>query len=476
MNVEWTLLPDVNHQDMWPREATHFEVIATYKDSTSFNTRGTMNSPQKGPLTVKLEKIPAGGEIMFAANFYSESNWLCGNVSTGFMQAEPSSNKTMIVPKMNIKEKLIPLTADTQYLFNNTLKYNGENKQYEWSNKSGASTATIKNLSASNIGHNLANPLNITLSQNTRQLAYTWQASGQNIPLIGKKEKYSGQMWVFQSIDTGSNPQSNLKIVENGFQTQPLIVYDLYGSDYGTGCNYYIDPRKEEYHLRPIGLDEKSGVFNLSTGKSFGRFNEQVDACVVHPSGYAVGISNKNSKIEVLNISKSKIYQDKDAPLAEIYSGYGSIPGKIHNPIGIACLPDAGILVLENKDSNLQTEARIQAFDLLGNPVKTFLNYTSSFKELREEERPVTYLDIDVESKGFIYVLKYLGNGGEVSDYLLDIYYPDGSFLTQTKGISASKIAVDIWRALFTLNFEVIEKPDDGRTEPSVSIWLPSTP
>jgi hypothetical protein len=34
---------------------------------------------------------------------------------------------------------------------------------------------------------------------------------------------------------------------------------------------------------------------------------------------------------------------------------------------------------------------------------------------------------------------------------------------------------VDAWRTMYTLNFEALQKPDGGRTEPSVSIWLPST-
>jgi hypothetical protein len=59
-------------------------------------------------------------------------------------------------------------------------------------------------------------------------------------------------------------------------------------------------------------------------------------------------------------------------------------------------------------------------------------------------------------------------------DYRLDIYAPDGSFLTQVVGLAAARLQVDLWRNLFTLNYEIVQ--GTGRTEPSVAQWIPSTP
>jgi len=86
-------------------------------------------------------------------------------------------------------------------------------------------------------------------------------------------------------------------------------------------------------------------------------------------------------------------------------------------------------------------------------------------------------VDLSVESKGYLYVLKYLTpTSGPVlaSDYRLDIYNPDGTFLTQVNGLAAARLQVDIWRNLFTLNYEILA--GSGRTEPSVAQWIPSTP
>jgi hypothetical protein len=89
----------------------------------------------------------------------------------------------------------------------------------------------------------------------------------------------------------------------------------------------------------------------------------------------------------------------------------------------------------------------------------------------------VFVLDLSVESKGYVYVLKYLQpSSGAVmpADYRLDIYAPNGSFLTQVTGLAAARLQVDLWRNVFTLNYEIVQ--GSGRTEPSVAQWIPSTP
>lgn len=480
VDAQWTLLPDVNHQNTWPLEATSYEVTATYQDGTSRATTGQMqSSPQTGPITVyfnqeNANRLPAGGNVMFTAKFYSETGWLAGQAVTDYMSADVAGN-LLTVPTMNITENLVPLTSSTVYQFDRKLIYDGGSGQRAWSDAGGAPTATVQSLNSSNVGNNLAQLVNITVSQQTSELGYTWEASGQNIPLVGQPSNFSGQMFTFQAIDDRSTPEDGLKFVPAGFTPRPILIYDLNGPASGSGYNFWIDPRNDLYHVRQVVLDGTTAPFDLSTGTSWGRFNEQIDAAAVHSSGYLIGVSTANSKIEVLSLKAGPV-ADAQAPFAEMYSGYGTRPGLIHIPAGVAALPSAGFVVLEAADSDLPgAVARLQAFDLLGNPAPVFAG-NSPVAPLKGEDAPVTLLDLDVESKGFIYVLKYLNDGSDVGDYRLDIYNPDGSFLAQTAGLSAAKMTVDLWRTLYTLNFEVIEKPEGGRTEPSVSIWLPSTP
>jgi hypothetical protein len=147
----------------------------------------------------------------------------------------------------------------------------------------------------------------------------------------------------------------------------------------------------------------------------------------------------------------------------------------MHQPVGVAPALGSGVIVLENADAYLNVPARMQGFDLRGNPAPIFAG-NSPTASVRTEAAPVTCLAIATEAKGFIYVLKYVGDGSQAEDYLLDIYAPDGSFLSQTTGLPAGGIAVDLWRTLYTLDYQPITKPQGGRTEPSVSFWTPTTP
>jgi hypothetical protein len=100
-----------------------------------------------------------------------------------------------------------------------------------------------------------------------------------------------------------------------------------------------------------------------------------------------------------------------------------------------------------------------------------------SVMPLREQDQGgIFYLDIAVETKGYIYVLSKLEKGG-TPEYRLDIYNPGGTPLLDKPqtGVNAAKLTVDQWRSLFTMNFEKFSGPG-GRTEPGISEWEPSTP
>lgn len=97
----------------------------------------------------------------------------------------------------------------------------------------------------------------------------------------------------------------------------------------------------------------------------------------------------------------------------------------------------------------------------------------------------ITYLDVAVEAKGYVYVLSYAGSGNVPSNYSLDIYAPDGTFLVRTPNarlqptapeyISAAKFVIDVWRNVYTLNYEAMVGANK-RTEPTISHWVPTPP
>ncbi|HKP03631.1 MAG TPA: hypothetical protein VJU77_09765 [Chthoniobacterales bacterium] len=567
MDVDVTMLPDVNHQNQWPATATHYRVSAQYSPadlkngSSGFvfnamyddNGTKTVDFPMtvmEGPIKLLMKGAPAGGTLTLIVSFYSNTNWLCGHYKSNPTPAMPGPNNTLVIPQFNITEELVPLNPDTYYapklelIYKNgvhqwaqgrfdirtdvtlltvdldanavtpalkkafldaghvtlslsdsviTTRRSTSGKGDQWLITSSAAcyhvnlirpagaasflevttgnTATIKNLSGSNIGHNLATLVKVTFSQSAQRLGYTWQASGQEIPLVTGGGVYSGQMFTFQGINAGSQPETGLKFVPAGFPTRPVLIYDLYGPAGDQAFTYYIDPRDELYHVRRVNLS-KAGPFDLATGSSYGRFNQQIDGAAVHPNGYVVGFNLRNCKIEALPLLKAA-RPDAEAPLANLYSGNGSRPGLIHNPAAVTVTPNGTVLVLENPTET--SEGRVQALDYLADPVNAFEGGTSPYLRLKIEQEKVTYLDIASEVGGYIYVLKYLGEGNRVQDYRLDIYAPNGLFVSQSTAVNAGKMCVSLWRELFTFNFNIVAGPG-GRTEPSVSEWIPSTP
>ncbi len=402
--------------------------------------------------------------------------------------------------------------------------------------------------------------------------------------------------------------------------------------------NFYLDgriyqdgdgrtmPINGSYFLRQVYLGDGNPTFDYSVGQSLGTFAQpNLSAVVIHPNGYAIAVSNINSKMEVLELPSAAV-PDEQAQPASLVSGKGEGEGLMQGPVAMTVTPDGRILVLE------QGNARVQAFDIAGNPVQCFAGplsflldstfvpnldqnsiplamqqaYQQSVQPVLATVLPIAqafasqlnaqqvssdliaafnsysvtlsasaqvsvtapnklwlitdpenggvydvrpdpdspsdtlnvyqaatlqtevkapgsewllrdktnslvwditksdggtlkaqqliatfrlkeplgsqiiYLDLKTETRSFIYVLSYANQGTSLQDYHLDIYNPDGSFLSRTpdpgkNGVNGAKFVVDQWRNVYTLNYGYLLGPG-GRTEPKVSIWVPSTP
>jgi hypothetical protein len=68
-------------------------------------------------------------------------------------------------------------------------------------------------------------------------------------------------------------------------------------------------------------------------------------------------------------------------------------------------------------------------------------------------------------------VLSYVGSGNTPANYRMDLYGPDGTFLSRTTNVAAGNIAVDLFRNLYTLNYETVSGAP--HVEPSLSQWEP---
>jgi hypothetical protein len=135
--------------------------------------------------------------------------------------------------------------------------------------------------------------------------------------------------------------------------------------------NFYLDTRTYEkqrlFQLRQVDLRDDSGpTFDYDSGLSWGSFNvPDLNAIVVHPNGYVIGVSYQHDKMALLELPEAPV-KDADAPQALLFSGAGLREGLMQGPVAMTVTADGRILVLE------QSNGRIQAFDTQGNPVQCF--------------------------------------------------------------------------------------------------------
>jgi hypothetical protein len=480
MDVTMTVLPDPQSASgqQWPAQSDHYVALLQYSDGTTYQQTAHLDPVKTtGPIRLTFSNVPAGGSVRAVFSVYSDTDWLCGKGQTNYLPA-PVDGGTMQIPPAGsdfaITQMLAPLDANTLYEYKAKLVYDtthhwGEPPQYP------APTATGP-LDKSPIGSHLTQLVDITFSQLTGALGYVWQGSGVDLHNCAGGSSPS-LPFTFQNITVlpqGNNGEQVVQAPPCGLAEQPYLVYDLLGPRSGDGANFYYDPRNGGNHLRQVILDGKT-PFNLNSGQSWGCFNEQMDSMAIHPAGFVVGINNANNKLEILPLLSASV-PDSAAPLAQLKGGLGSRPGLLHSPLACVATADGRILVLDQAftSPDLTAPARIQALDIHANPVSCFAGGSSPEMALKPESALVTYLDMGVESKGYIYVLKVVGDLKDPENYKLDVYKPDGTFLFQTAGVAAGKMTVSLWRDVYTLNYEVLAGPCG--TEPSVSWWSPSSP
>jgi hypothetical protein len=484
LDVEVTVNPDPNDvvvgkdgkpHAVWPATATHYVIFITYDDGPVRSYDGQMSpTTQVGPIVHTFSGLPAGGNITVLACFYSAYGWLAGQGTAGPLPAQPNQGSTLVVPAFNIKENLVPLSATTTYTLKQKLAFGSSGRAWLAPPDVSPPTATVSDLDGSNVGNNLEQLGQLTVNEE-RALGYVWQASGQNVPLTGTDGQYSGQEWTFQALVEAAEPQNGLKFSGYGYTDQPCLAFPPPTMANPLADGFLLEPDMSgaAMLLRAVSLQPGQGMI-ASPGQCFGRFTSPQDDLAIHPAGYAVALNTATCKLQVVRLTA--LNADAGAPGAAILAGEGTRPGLLSNPVAVACALDR-IVVLQAGTPDYYPQGSVCAFDVKGNPVNCFASGAWLTGLHPESPANVVVVDLSVESKGYLYVLKYLEPvSGQVlaSDYRLDIYNPDGSFLTQVAGLAAARLQVDLWRNLFTLNYEILQ--GSGRTEPSVAEWIPSTP
>jgi hypothetical protein len=465
LTTRLTIAHDPHDPAGFPATATYWVAHASYDGKLGRRLEGELPSALTDPIDVEFQ-VPSGGTGKIDVWFLTDTNWIAGHGTTGDF-ANLAGAAGVLTQSIAITENLVPITATTKYHHRQKLAIS--NGRHVWqAAPNAAPTQTAADLVCDDNG--LCDLNGITLSETSAIAGYSWQGRNATLPVCGAGPTNS-PVHVVQNVSFTQRPDDGLKRALCGYRAKPLLAYQLSPRPGQLKpLNFYLDPSGAAggYHLRSVSLD--TTPFDQTSQMSWGQFSQEQNAIAIHPSGYAVGINTQFHKLEILRLPKSPAPDDAVAA-SVLKAGRGTRVGLLDTPHAVGVdLSSGAIYVLEGGNG------RIQAFDVHGNALARFKGGTSEIRLLKLEN-DATYLDMAVESTGLIYVLSFVGDGRNAADYRLDIYDPDSmddTYLSRTTGVAAGKMAVDLWRNVFTLNYEPIIGPTG--VEPSLSEWIPSTP
>jgi hypothetical protein len=442
--------PDPDH-GAWPTAATSLQVAAGWYDGDAAASASVSGLATSSPQALALAAVPANRAVLVEVTVNDDQGRL---VARAEVQA-PASMERPRRQRVALRQQSTSLSSSSRWRIARSLAYDQQLGHY-WGTT--PNTATRHSLDGGSGGHHLAAVIGLDLSADGRTLGYVWQASGQQLPICGSTTPTDAQVYGWQTLSALAEPDSQLEFPTCAFTAQPNLAFA------SAGCGYLVDPRSGAARLRRF---EVGVPFDLKPGAlSYGRFNLQpLTDLVIDPRGYAVAISTTENALLSLPLGRGR--PESDEAVAAISAGPGLEPGRLGGPVALALAPFDSILVLENLNR------RIQALDVFGNPLPYFPDERATLPLVSEDRAP-TYLDLAVDFEGYLYVLLYLGSGTEISDYRLDLYAPDGAYLSGTPGVNAARIAVDRWRSVYTLDYSTLLGPGQ-RTEPGVSVYAPNS-
>jgi hypothetical protein len=180
-----------------------------------------------------------------------------------------------------------------------------------------------------------------------------------------------------------ANPVLDLRVVKEIVDTssgpQMQDVINVYAWPVPSQDNFFLDSRSyteqhRQYFVRGVSFSPGASTFDYDSKKSWGQFQDvTINDLAVHPLGYVVGVDYDNHKLLTLRLGAEPVDDDK-APIAMPLSGEGLREGLLNKPVALTITSDGRILVLE------EVTQRIQAFDVLGNPVPCFSVGQTAFK------------------------------------------------------------------------------------------------
>jgi len=466
-NLSVSILPASNDPNGFPASAATYTVTAIFDGGTPhIQTLAMPGTNVKTLPPVVFNNVPLGGMVTVTVGFYTLNSTHVGHGTTGSIPNVPPSSSSA-APSITITEIQLPISSATQYQHKQKTALDGSGN-HMWVCGPGPQPPN----SSSNCNPapgNICEYRGITYNTTYGIIGYGWQSY-----TTGSCDTPAqlDQLAALPGVNSGSNAQQQYATVPCAMLGAAKLVYDPLGR---STLNFYLDTTNNVNLLRQVTLNPT--VFTSPKGnQAWGKFVFPADDLVLHPSGTVISINQANNRLESLALPSSGTTDSLATQNLQslLHGGLGSRPGLFSQPVAATVTADGVILVLESGNN------RIHALDVSANPVRYFSRQpTPYFFNLTATAGPNTQLlDIAVDFSGMVYVLS-LSNGA----YRLDIYPHDSvltSPLSTTMNFNVAKIAVDYWRNVYSLNYEILMQngalPTSGVTEPSISQWIPVAP
>ena len=171
----------------FPAQAATYEVVLTYDEASTTTHKAVGDIPDAGnradPFPVTFDGVPSGGKVQAQVTLFTVNNWVIGQGISCPIDNLPETATTIDV---TIKERLVRLSADTQYQHTFKLTYDSTTQPPArvWSGNltdpAPAPTATRADASGCEEDQ-LCELTGITFSGRTGMAGYGFRAGGQDV-------------------------------------------------------------------------------------------------------------------------------------------------------------------------------------------------------------------------------------------------------------------------------------------------------
>jgi len=453
----------------FPNDLSEVDIFVTYSDgvnpthhkitwdSTNVVAHTVDGGGSYATYEIELEEQPSGGDAEIHVAM-KRDNWVAAHAK---QTIDTYTNDAIEVAVTN---NLIKLTGNS--IYEQYAKLTNDGSAYKWNVKGKDETLTSPVVSDDILGQNEL--FKISVNDPIGAIGYSYRSLETN------KYNVKNVSAVLETPNQGVKSHSSTDMIQ--------ISYSLLSHKSNEG-SVIFEKKDGVTYIRKIDINSVSNDFEIDFSKNIGTFitDSVTQFGYYQPEKIIAALDTDSGVLHIINhlansvadSSTDRYTNVKGAPLTiKLNADVDPTTQYLYNPKLLTVSPVGEIIILEETKTG---ETRLRAFDRYGRVDLAYsgFNNDSGVFELPKEDLSVTYLDISIEAKGFIYILKRIGSDPtNEANYLLDIYDPfsdnPNKPLVTTTGMSGGKIVVDFWRSVYTLNYET-----NALDEPTISLWLP---